>query len=319
VGQMYHALFGSPLPEEGAESTVPARIDKARLAGSPNSTVLLPWLGTAGLRVGRRLRLGLAALGLVGVVAVLLLVAGRVNMGNARTAAGSPTILVTATSTPTATSTLTATPTAIATPTPAVPAAAPAVARLELSKGDDPDPVASGASLTYTLAYTNAGDATATGVVIADTLDPNVTYVGASITSTRRTTSTLYWDVGALSPGIAGEIVISVTVPCGLGEGAVLTNTATLGSDEIAPLAVSQTTVISGVDAACIVPPTATPTPTPTNTPRPAQRRPTSTNTPEPTDIPTPTDTPPPTSTPTRWIPSPPPPTSTPASDSADD
>jgi len=164
-----------------------------------------------------------------------------------------------------------------------------------LSKGDDPDPVASGASLTYTLAYTNAGDATATGVVIADTLDPNVTYVGASITSTRRTTSTLYWDVGALSPGTAGEIVISVTVPCGLGEGAVLTNTATLGSDETAPLPVTETTAVSGVGAACIVPPTATPTPTPTNTPQPARRRDTPTNTPRPTDTPTPPPTPTPT------------------------
>ena len=199
------------------------------------------------------------------------------------------------------------------TPTPAIPAVVPAVARLELTKSDDPDPVASGASLTYTLAYTNTGDATATGVVITDTLDPNVTYVGTSLVPTRLTTSTLNWDVGALSPATAGEIVISVTVPCGLSQGTVLTNTATLDSDGTALLSVTQTTVISQVDPACFVPPpaTATPMPTPTDTPSPGGRRdntppPTNTSPPPPTNTsppPTPippTDTPRPTPAPTQ-------------------
>jgi uncharacterized repeat protein (TIGR01451 family) len=267
-------------------------------------------LGTTGLKIGRRLRLGLAGLGLAGLVAILLLVIGGVN--SARTAppptpSGTATVTAavtsTATSTPTATRPATVAPTLLGT----VTATATSTARLELTGSDDPDPVASGALLTYTLAYTNAGDATATGVRVADTLDPNVAYVDASITPTRQTTYTLHWDVGALLPGSAGEIVISVTVPCGLGEGTVLTNTATLGGDEIAPRAVTETTAISGVDAACIVPPTATPTPTPTNTPRPAQRQPTRTNTPEPTHTPVPSPTP----TPPRPSPTPESPTST--------
>jgi serine/threonine-protein kinase len=314
VGRMYHALFGSPLPKEGAERVVPLR-DEPQSAGSSDSTVLLSLARTAGARVGRRPRLGVAALGLVGLVAVVSLVVGRVSMGSAPMATTTPTVLVAAVATATSTSTPTAMPTTTVTPTPAIPAVVSAVAGLELAQSDDPDPVASGASLTYTLAYTNAGDATATGVLVADTLDPNVTYVGASITPTHRTTSTLYWDVGALSPAAAGEVVLSVTVPCGLGEGTVLTNAATIDSDETVPLSVTQTTVISQVDPACFVPSPATatpmPTPTPTDTPSPGGRRddappptnpspPPPTNTPRPPTPVPPTDTPRPTPAPTQ-------------------
>jgi uncharacterized repeat protein (TIGR01451 family) len=231
-----------------------------------------------------------------------------------------PTVLVAAAATATSASTPTATPTATETPTSAIPALAPPAARLELAQSDDPDPVASGASLTYTLVYTNAGDATATGIVVADTLDPNVTYVGASITPTRQTTSTLYWDVGALSPAAASEVVLSVAVPCGLGEGIVLMNTATIDCAETAPLSVTQTTVTSQVDPACFAlrPATATPMPTPslTDTPSPSQPRDnTPVPTPVPTSVPTPVPTPVPTSVPPTDTPRPTPaPTQAPAS-----
>ena len=300
IGEMYHALFGEPLPKEDEEGIGPSGTDST--AGSPDSTILLP-LGTRGVRVDRRVGAGLLALGLVFVVTVGLWMAGRGSFGGVvPTATATPTVLATMT----ATRTPTVTPSATATPTAAPAAVAVAAPTLEVTKGDDPDPVASGAVLTYTLAYSNTGDGTATGVVITDTLDPNVSYVSASITPTNWTTSTLYWDVGTLAPAAPGEIVISVTVGCGLDEGTVLTNTVTLGSRQTAPVSVTQTTAISGVDPVCIVatpiPPTPTPLPTPTNTPQPAQpqRR---TDTPVPsTDTPKPpTDTPPP-----------PPPTSTP-------
>jgi uncharacterized repeat protein (TIGR01451 family) len=198
-------------------------------------------------------------------------------------------------------------------------AATTAAARLELTESDDPDPVASGAALTYTLAYSNTGDATAAGVVITDTLDPNVSYVSASLMPTTRTTSTLYWNIAALSPSISGEIVISVTVPCGLSEGTVLTNSVTIDSQRTDPLSVTQTTVVSGVDPACItlIPATATPTPTPTHTPAPARPPPTNTPiSPTSTEQPSPTPTKEPTSTvqPTATEPRP---TPTPGSETA--
>ena len=132
IDQMYEALFGVPLPEVGAEGTVPARTDRTQVAGSPDSTVLLPWLGTARLAIGRRLRPGPAALVLVGLVAVTLLVVGWVSMRTARTPVVTPTPVATATAaaipivsashtatpaTPTVAPSHTATPTPVASPT----------------------------------------------------------------------------------------------------------------------------------------------------------------------------------------------------------
>ncbi len=54
-----------------------------------------------------------------------------------------------------------------------------AAADLEISKGDDPDPVIAGENLTYTLSVTNNGPSRATGIVLTDTLPAGVTLVTA--------------------------------------------------------------------------------------------------------------------------------------------
>jgi uncharacterized repeat protein (TIGR01451 family) len=115
---------------------------------------------------------------------------------------------------------------------------------LELAKRDDPDPVTSGAPLTYTLAYTNTGDATAAGVVITDVLDSHVAYVSASPTPTNWTSPTLYWSIGSLTPSTSGEIVISVTVQGGLTEDTTITNSAAIDSEQTTPLSVIETTSV---------------------------------------------------------------------------
>jgi serine/threonine-protein kinase len=99
IDQMYHALFGVPLPQVKAGSTGPAEIDQTQSPRSPDSTALLPWLGTARLAIGRQLRLGLAALALLVLVAVTSWVVDRVSMGTARTAVATPTNLATVTAT----------------------------------------------------------------------------------------------------------------------------------------------------------------------------------------------------------------------------
>ncbi|MCX6328278.1 MAG: hypothetical protein NTZ85_02020 [Bacteroidia bacterium] len=45
---------------------------------------------------------------------------------------------------------------------------------LHITKGDSPDPVQAGGTLTYTIEYWNSGNADATGVVITETYDSNV-------------------------------------------------------------------------------------------------------------------------------------------------
>src|SRR2546428_700405 len=51
---------------------------------------------------------------------------------------------------------------------------------LSVSKTDSPDPVAAGGTLTYTLSYSNTGNANATGVVLTDTVPANTTFVSAT-------------------------------------------------------------------------------------------------------------------------------------------
>src|SRR5204862_1180676 len=51
---------------------------------------------------------------------------------------------------------------------------------LAISKADAPDPVSAGANITYTLSYSNSGNANASGDVIADTVPPNTTFVSAT-------------------------------------------------------------------------------------------------------------------------------------------
>jgi uncharacterized repeat protein (TIGR01451 family) len=56
----------------------------------------------------------------------------------------------------------------------------PKVADIAVTKTDNPDPVAAGQSLTYTVTVINYGPDTATGVTVMDTLPANVTFISAT-------------------------------------------------------------------------------------------------------------------------------------------
>jgi uncharacterized repeat protein (TIGR01451 family) len=98
-------------------------------------------------------------------------------------------------------------------------------ADVAVRKADDPDPVVRGSHLTYTIIVTNNGPATANGVVVTDTLDPNTTYLSSSVPCTA--TATLDCPVGNLDVGQSTSIEITVIV------GASAPNLNTLGSDPI--------------------------------------------------------------------------------------
>ena len=104
---------------------------------------------------------------------------------------------------------------------------------LNITKSDYTDPVDAGGILTYTLAYSNSGGATATDVTITDTIDGYTEFVTSSPPPTKTLGSTHYWDFGDLPAGISGEpIIITVTVTSPLTDGLVLTNLAGIASPQ---------------------------------------------------------------------------------------
>jgi len=122
--------------------------------------------------------------------------------------------------------------------------AAPAVT---FTVADAPDPVPAGATLTYTLRYTNTGNADATGTVITATLDPRVGFTDAMPLPTGGGGTTWYWTVGAIpGEGGSGRIDLRVTVTSPLTNGTVLPFQARLTDAEGDVLtATAQTTVTS--------------------------------------------------------------------------
>jgi uncharacterized repeat protein (TIGR01451 family) len=144
------------------------------------------------------------------------------------TVTGTLTNTPTNTPTNTSTSTPTSTPTATITNTPTGPAA-----DLAVSKVGSPDPVAVGASLTYTITVTNNGPSTATGVTLTDTLPAGVTFVSVSPgqPTCGQAGGTVTCSLGTLTNGASATVTI-VVMPTAPGE---LTNVATVVGNEPDP------------------------------------------------------------------------------------
>ncbi|MEM7028850.1 MAG: hypothetical protein AAF629_04610 [Chloroflexota bacterium] len=118
-----------------------------------------------------------------------------------------------------------------------------------LSIRDNPDPVIAGTSLRYTLDITNTGSATATNLLITNTLDALLTFVDATPTPDGASVDPDYgFALGSLGPGMTTTVVLSATVsPLAPHLGTVM-NTITLASDQTAPAAVIETTTVSGTN-----------------------------------------------------------------------
>jgi uncharacterized repeat protein (TIGR01451 family) len=126
-------------------------------------------------------------------------------------------------------------------------------ADLAITKADSPDPVTSGAPLTYTLTVTNNGPQDATAVTVTDPLPGNVIFKSASSTQgscTRSTgkkndpkNGTLTCTIGSLASGATATITIVVT-PTKAG---TISNTATVTPSDSTPsdnTATATTTVV---------------------------------------------------------------------------
>ena len=110
-------------------------------------------------------------------------------------------------------------------------------ADLEVVKSDDPDPVAAGATLTYTLTYTNNGPSDAQAVALVDTLGQNTAYDSVVSAPPAWGTpaydpgppATLTWNAATLAAGDSDAIVFTVIVNAN-AVGAVKNN-VTIASD----------------------------------------------------------------------------------------
>ena len=117
---------------------------------------------------------------------------------------------------------------------------------LKIAKRADPDPVEAGGVLKYTIDYANYGDADATGVVILETYDENVTFVSSSPPPDPGTDDR--WTIGDLARDVSGSIVIFVQVNSSLDSGHILENQVRIASAEnVTDEATVETAVVAPV------------------------------------------------------------------------
>jgi uncharacterized repeat protein (TIGR01451 family) len=109
---------------------------------------------------------------------------------------------------------------------------------LTLRIADHPDPVEAGDPLTYTLRYSNTGNADATQAVITATLDVSTTFSSATPPPTDGSDQVWYWNVGTIAGEDGqghhghGEIVIYADVPVALPNNTILEFVAQLADAE---------------------------------------------------------------------------------------
>jgi uncharacterized repeat protein (TIGR01451 family) len=109
-------------------------------------------------------------------------------------------------------------------------------ADLSLTKSDSPDPVATGAILSYTLRIHNAGPDPATNTVVTDGLPGGVTFVSATTPGggCDRTGSKVVCDLGTVTTTADRTITIKTTMKKKSGE---VTNSASVSSGVTDPTA----------------------------------------------------------------------------------
>jgi uncharacterized repeat protein (TIGR01451 family) len=107
-------------------------------------------------------------------------------------------------------------------------AAAHDPADLSLTKSDSPDPVATGAVLTYSIRIHNGGPDAATDTTVVDDLPSGVTFLSAASAGTcTHSGGNVQCDVGTVSTTLDRTVIVKVTVKKKSGE---ITNSASVSS-----------------------------------------------------------------------------------------
>jgi len=71
------------------------------------------------------------------------------------------------------------------------------------------DPAVVGDEISYQISYGNNGIATASGVVLQTVLDNVFSFVSSSVSPTNQITNNVSWDLGDLSAGQNGQIILT--------------------------------------------------------------------------------------------------------------
>ncbi|MBI3484482.1 MAG: DUF11 domain-containing protein, partial [Acidobacteria bacterium] len=109
------------------------------------------------------------------------------------------------------------------------------VADLSITKTDAPDPVNAGSNLTYTIAVTNNGPNSATGIAVTDAVPAGLTFVSATATQgpCAFAAGTITCNVGTLAN--AATATASVVVTAGAAAVPSVTNTVNVTATEFDP------------------------------------------------------------------------------------
>ena len=113
---------------------------------------------------------------------------------------------------------------------------------LVISKSGEPDPVAAGGYLFYTLVYANVGNAVARGVRITETFDPNVTPISAGPPPSIPPN---VWTRPTLGVGQSSEIYVTALVDGSMVPGSSVTNVVTIGGSRLAQYGTVETTAVT--------------------------------------------------------------------------
>ena len=114
---------------------------------------------------------------------------------------------------------------------------------LIISKTDGQIEVVAGEQLTYTIEVENDGDVNAANVVVVDTLPAEAVFQSSTIPCVESPTDVLTCNLGVMTPDQIIEFDITVTIHASALSGAVLSNSATVTSDNIESNAGNNTAV----------------------------------------------------------------------------
>ncbi len=131
------------------------------------------------------------------------------------------------------------------------------MAALTVTKSDSPDPVVAGSNVTYTLTVRNEGPSTATNVVLTDPIPTGLTFVSATtsqgtagfVAASGSNPDRVVATIGTMNvdaPTADTDVIVTIVlaVPAGFS-GSLISNTASVDSDESSPSTDNEDTTVN--------------------------------------------------------------------------